>query len=464
VLHLSSLFSLTVATLTSALCLACTPDAPAPAPAGVDEASQSETRVAAAPNVIIVSIDTLRADRLGSWGYERPTSPTIDVLAANGVRFANAQAEAPWTLPSHMTLMSGLFPFAHGTTSFGRRLSADVPTLAELLQKGGYRTFAYTTGGFVGSVYGFGRGFESYLEELKPFSGLVRLVTKRIESLEPEERYFVFLQTFQVHCPYQAGKQYVQQFMTRPPSDHLDTHGKCSRDYLEMDLAPGQIDFLSDMYDAGIRRADAALFKLVAFLHQRRAWRDTVFVLLSDHGDEFGDHGSLGHGSTLYGELLRVPLIILAPGFAPRVVEERVGLVDLMPTLLDLLQLEPPPLMHGRSLVPLLAGEPRRASVADAHVGDATTGGATLRSIDSEGWKLIVDTTSGEVELFDLENDPSERNDIAAAHPARVVRLSDRLDAHFRALQVAGADVVEPTEQNLEQLRALGYLDDAAAP
>lgn len=416
------------------------------------------------PNVIIVSIDTLRADHLSSYGYARPTSPTIDALGASGVRFANAMAEAPWTLPSHMTLMSGLHPRSHGTTRFGRRLPNEIPTLAETLQRAGYRTFAYTTGGLLGSTYGFGRGFDTYYEKLRPLRGLVARAIAEIEGLAPDERYFLFLQTFEVHCPYQANARFTQEFVSAPPADHIDTAGKCSKDYLEMGISEGQTRFLAEMYDAGIRQANGPLNELVGFLLARRAFRETIFILLSDHGEEFGEHGSLGHGHSLYEEALRIPLLIMAPGLTPRVVEERVGLVDVMPTVLDLLSI-PPPAMQGRSLVSLLRGEldaeEERGGGASArpHFAETTSNRVHLRSVLAENWKLILDVNTDEVELFDLARDPGEQSNVAAASPERARTLRQRLDAHFDSLTPPPEIPTRPGPENLEQLRALGYID-----
>ncbi len=411
-------------------------------------------------NLIIISIDTLRADRLESYGYERPTSPTIDALAAKGARFTKALAQAPWTLPSHMTLMSGLFPSAHGATRFGRKLPKEIPTLAEVLQRDGYRTFAYTTGGFVGSVYGFGRGFESYFEKIAHFGGLISRATQKIRGLAPEERYFLFLQTFDVHCPYQPLQEYALQFQTRPPADHIDTTGKCGDlDSLNTSLSDGQIHFISDMYDAGIRQTDDALGELVEFLQEQNAFDNTIFILLSDHGEEFGEHEELGHGRALYNEVLRVPLVILAPGFPPRVIDERVGLVDVMPTVLDLLKIESPPI-QGRSLLPLLAGLEKKGSVEWVQFSETNPNKASLRSIVLDDSKLIVDLNSGDVELFDLLHDPEERVNLAAEQPERVSELRQRLDSHFESITRAeAAPSAQPTQENLEQLRTLGYIE-----
>jgi len=422
----------------AAAALACTPAVPEPR-----------------PSLLLLSLDTLRADRLGSYGYGLPTSPALDRLAARGVRFERAYAAAPWTLPSHMTLFTGLHPSRHGATRWASRLADEVPTLAEVLARAGYRTFGFTTGGFVASRYGFGRGFEVYHEQLEGFPSLLERARAAIEGVPPDRPWLVFLQTFATHCPYTTTPRYERAFHRDPAARPVERKGVCLAGP-DLELSPERITHLSERYDASIRTADDALDRFVAWLEARGALEHTVVVIVSDHGEEFGEHGRLFHGYSLYEEQLRVPWIVLAPGLAPRSVDTPVSLVDLFATVLDLLGV-PAPDNDGRSLRPLLEGgdAPARPLFGE------TDNHASLRGVVVGRHKLVLDRASGEVELFDLARDPGERDDLAGRAPALRERLRALLDAHLDDLApLARPAEARLSEEHVEQLRALGYVED----
>jgi arylsulfatase A-like enzyme len=408
-------------------------------------------------NLILISIDTLRADRLGCYGYASPTSPAIDRLAARGVRFAQAIAETSWTLPSHMTLMTGLYPTTHGVTTENRALAPEIPTLAEVLRARGYRAYGNTSGGFVGGWHGFARGFETYQEEEEPFKKTLWAARLWMEDLEPGERFFAFLHTYDVHCPYNPPRRYRKLFGARPESDHIETRGRCGNPhYNSMSLTPGQAAFLSDAYDAGIRAADDALKDFIRYLNRRSDFEKTIVVLLSDHGEEFKEHGQIGHERTLYMESLRVPLLIVAPGLEPRVVEEIVGLADVLPTLLEMLGVEAPT-VQGRSLLPLMAGsespwqEKLGVSELDRHV--------ELRSIASPRYHFIMGADGQRRELYDLQADPEEQNDLAALLTEQAKQLEEELGLHLDGIaKPQKVPEVELSPEQRERLKALGYM------
>jgi arylsulfatase A-like enzyme len=405
-------------------------------------------------NVILISVDTLRADRLGSYGYDRPTSPAIDRLASRGVRFANAIAESSWTLPSHMSLMTGLHPTTHGLTAYkGQALSEQTPLLAQVVRTAGYRCFAFTGGGFVSDTWGFGRGFEQYEEDLgKPLDAVLASAKERIAAVPPDARYFLFLHTYAVHSPYDPPERYALMFRTRSEGDYLST--KLQPDMLNrMKLTSGQVQFVSDQYDADIRAADDHLGDFFSWLEQRDAFRDTIVILLSDHGEELGEHGLIGHGSTLYIEVLRIPLILVAPGITPRVVREPVGLMDVMPTVLDMLGVASPP-MEGRSLAPLLRAE----ATGDEERPRFSELTGKLRSVVSGTYHLISDPNGASRQLFDLRRDPMERQSLPMTGEGE--KLDKVLRAHLADLappKAPGRAVISAAVQ--ERLRALGFLE-----
>jgi arylsulfatase A-like enzyme len=429
-----------------------------------DPGDPAEGAAGSARNLIIISIDTLRADRLGCYGYGRPTSPNIDALAGRGLRFANVIAESPWTLPSHMSLFTGLHPSSHGVYDAKFRLAEKIPTMAEVLKIHGFRTFGYTGGGFVSGRFGFSRGFEIYQENKDPIRVKARdlrssldAASQKIGRLGSNERYFLFVHTYDVHCPYHPPSEYSLMFATRPLQDRLETAGFCDRDFNRRSLTSGQIHHISDQYDAGIRAADEDIARFVRRLGELGAFEDTVFVLTSDHGEELKEHGRIGHTHSLHAELLKIPLIILAPGVEPDVVEEGAGLVDLMPTLLDLLGIEAPP-SQGRSLVAFMAGGQQDRlnrplySELDRFV--------QLRSVVRGRHHLIAKLVDEERWLYDLKTDPAEQTNLAGRGHPDERGLAAMLREHFAAMpRRKELPRPPPTPDELEKLRSLGYLD-----
>ena len=419
------------------------------------------------PSLILISIDTLRADRLGAYGYERDTSPTLDALAERGVRFESVIAESSWTLPSHMTLFTGLPPTLHGVVSHERKLAASVPTLTEVLREAGYRTFAFTGGLNVAPNFGFGRGFETYAsakqsygsEETQPidFRTALAQAARRIARLEPGEPFFAFVHTYDVHCPYDPPADYARRFDSQPPDDHIETRERCGEPHFnEMGLTPGQARFLSDRYDAGIRYADDLLGSFLERLDSQGVLDHTFVVVVSDHGEEFLEHGKIGH-QTLYIECLRIPWIIAGPGLEPRSVAVPTGLADVMPTLLALLDVPAPP-TEGVSMLPAIRGgvDESTPAVRFSELGS----GPELRSAVLGSSHLIAGANA--TLLFDWHADPAEQADLIRDGSDREAELEQALASWVEHLATSplrsrGELVVDLSEEQKERLRALGY-------
>jgi arylsulfatase A-like enzyme len=418
-------------------------------------------------SLILVSIDTLRADRLGAYGYGRETSPTLDALARRGVRFETVIAESAWTLPSHMTLFTGLPPTLHGVVSHEWRLAAAVPTLAELLQAHGYRTFAFTGGLNVAPNFGFGRGFEVYASAMQnresgemepiPFRSALALASRRIGKLAPDAPFFAFVHTYDVHCPYDPPAEYAERFDSRPPEDRIETRDRCGTpDFNAMALTPGQAAFLSDRYDASIRYADDLLGDFLEALRGQGVLDRSFVVVLSDHGEEFLEHGRIGH-QTLYIECLRVPWIIAGPGLEPRVVRDPVGLADVMPTLLALLEVPAPP-TDGLSRLAAMRG-PSAAAATRPRFSELGSG-PDLRSAVLGRHHLIASPEA--TRLFDWHADPKEQRDlsgVAAGPGAELERALAQWSRHLASspLRSRAELLPELSAEQKEQLRALGY-------
>ncbi len=308
------------------------------------------------PNVLLVSIDTLRADRLGCYGYARDTTPELDRFARErAVRFARAVAEAPWTLPSHVTMLSGLHPLTHGVRRPDQAPADEVELLAERLGDSHY-SFAVTDGGWISEEWGFARGFDSFQAGDQDIGHAVEQVLDYVRHRLDEGPWFGFLHTYDVHCPYDPPPAYAGRF-TSSEAEPIEVAGRCGNPHFNAQpLTPGQARYLSDRYDEDVRRVDDALAKLFAAFDALDLWKNTVVIVTSDHGEEFLEHGQIGHERTLSEEVLSIPLLVSAPGMTPRVELEAVGLADLVPTVLELVGSTPPTGLDGRSLVPLLRG------------------------------------------------------------------------------------------------------------
>jgi arylsulfatase A-like enzyme len=353
----------------------------------------------APPNVLLVSIDTLRADRLGCYGYQRDTSPALDRFArAHAVRFAHAIAEAPWTLPSHVTMLSGLHPLTHGVRQPDQAPSDEVVLLAERLRASHY-AFAVTDGGWLSETWGFARSFASFHARDQDMDRSVEQVLEYVRYRRDKGPWFGFLHTYDVHCPYDPPPPYAGKFASAG-AEAIEVAGRCGNpDFNSQGLTSGQARYLSDRYDEDVRRVDDALAQLFAAFDALDLWRDTIVIVTSDHGEEFLEHGQIGHERTLEHEVLAVPLLIAAPGVVPRVVDPAVGLADLVPTVLELTGQPARTRLDGRSLVRLLRGEPdpeRPLAILSELawqrelLAETTAGGSRVVDSTSSGWEELA--------------------------------------------------------------------------
>jgi len=424
-------------------------------------------------DLLLISIDTLRADHLGSYGYALSTSPYLDSIADSGWRFDQALSHSPWTRPSHRAILTGNYPLSHP--------ESPGTFLAEMLWRAGYRTTAWTGGGQMDFAMGFDRGFETFHVDdwLRDRESWTRLHTAE-PNLEPR---FLFLHTYEVHDPYSDDR-----FARSLPSGRIDGYfnQSVSRSF-QGDLTDAEKTYVEALYDGGIAYADEQLE--AAFETIERDWNPetTLLVITSDHGEEFWDHGSWRHGQSVYQHQLRVPLLLRIPpalrehhGIAESgVIGETVRQVDLVPTLLELLGLSAPAPMQGRSLVPLLRGEtlPPVPSLAE----DIGPPGRESKSLQFDGMKVIrtesfaPDSTpaatrpeSVRVEFYDVRDDPSEAHDLSSEEGQSAEALLRRLaelsrgkwtEAQSRGTRAAPeeGETLDPRLQ--ERLEALGYLD-----
>ena len=311
-------------------------------------------------NVILISIDTLRADHLGCYGYAADTTPNIDRFSKDAVLFRTAIAHAPSTTPSHASIFTSLLPVHHGALRARQRpISDTVKTMAEILRDTGYRTISFNGGGQVSATYGFDRGFEIYESEPGTFAQKVEKATQWMQQ-NPDAKFFMFLHTYEVHAPYQPDARLMEMF----DADYTGDLGDAILPRLLININDGTVAIdeedarhIVNAYDAEIRSMDLAFAQLVRAMAQEGLFENTIVVFTSDHGEEFGEHSQMGrHSHALYDEVLRVPLIIRLPDrkFAGTVVDRQVRGIDILPTVTDLLGLEHRDQFDGSSLTPLM--------------------------------------------------------------------------------------------------------------
>jgi arylsulfatase A-like enzyme len=423
------------------------------------------------PNLLLVVVDTLRADHLGSHGNPRQPSPHLDALAEEGVRFARAYSTSPWTMPSVASILTGQQPSRHGVMRDPRSLPESAATLAERLADAGYRTAAVVSHVLLGAHYGFGQGFAAFearsgSSDSHTGGNVTRAAVSLLRDLTgTREPFFLFVHYFDPHYPYR---------------DHPDIPFAASRSgrlrggmpfpellAMRSQLTPDEIAYLRALYDEEIRYTDEQIGILLAGLEETGALGDTLIAVTADHGEEFMEHGWLGHTTLLHDTLVHVPLVIRPAGHAGAgiVVETPVSLVALAPTLLELLGIPADrPDFDGASFASLVRGgaaEPE-AILAEVDYRKHRHLRASQRMVLVHPHKLIEDRLTGRLRLFDLAADPGETRDVSGERPERVAALRARLPAGAGS---AAADVPEPapepqlSDAERAHLRELGYLE-----
>lgn len=375
------------------------------------------------PNVIVVLVDTLRKDHVGAYGYRRDTTPNIDALARDAVLFAEAVPQSSWTKPSVASLMTSTYPNVHGAQDNPDIMREGLPTLAGVLQSAGYETHMLSTNVNVLPMWGFGRDAFRFVDvDAKQWEKTddTTLVNRAIDTLAfvQGRPWFLYVHAMGPHDPYNPPTEYARRFLPKKLNADPDTARR------EETIA---------RYDAEIAYTDAHLGRLFDAMKAQNQYDDALIVLLSDHGEEFWEHGGQYHGTTLYEELLDVPLLIKLPGnqFAGTKVDSLVELVDVAPTVLAALGLNAEPGFEGRSLLPLTKG-----AQLDARVGYASLvhNRLSLRAAKDNQFKFIHDLVADERELFDLAADPREQR------PFELGEVGERFEQHAARIAVRGRD------------------------
>jgi arylsulfatase A-like enzyme len=369
---------------------------------------------------VLVSLDTLRADHLGSYGYARPTSPFLDSLAARGTLFENAIAQLPGTLPSHMSIFTGLYPAEHGVYPPDAVLSPRIRTLPEVLHAHGFRTAGHVEGGYVEGRYGFSRGFDEWSDPsplveregrlFKTTDAVKRTFRSGLDFLgkvRPSESFFLFLHTYSVHDPYDPPEPYRSLYWKgEPPPGAFEPIGTELLAFNQggRTLAPRAVEYYQALYDAQINYTDDVVKDFFGGMASLGLGDDVTVIVTSDHGEEFLEHGKLVH-QQVYHEDVHVPLIVVPPGQKEaRRVSSLVQSIDIAPTVYELARvpLAARPHVSGRSLVPLLSGEPRPAEDGrrEAYAEAFVTRDRVLYRQSGDGFHALVrrQPPAGEVE------------------------------------------------------------------
>ncbi len=451
-----------------------------------------------APNVVIFLIDTLRADRMGVYGYEHPTTPFLDELARTEcVVFEDASSPAPWTLPSVVSMMTSTFLPEHGVSTDSRRLPEGVPTLATHLKRAGYSTGSIYHNPYAGPLSGLERDFDLCIQSTDEVG--FNHVRDWLDA-DPDPPFYLYLHNAVPHDPYDPPERLLSLYgevssdRRKEVEDLQRRYRKLTRqnnvrrfDGTKPDNSIEQTELLAEMralqseiealYDGEVHHADEYIRRVVEELKKDGVWDNTLFIVLSDHGEELGEHGGFEHDQSLYEELVRVPFVVHFPrgAHAGTRVEAPVSLVDLLPTVLDAVGLEVPRNSVGHSLLPLLddptaplANQMRvvsyRLNLKKLYTPWKEERGDENVVVREGSWKAIWNVDLDRIELFDLASDPGEENDLAGSEQERAQRMrefarSQRETFLTRALE-STPDAADLAPEVRERLQDLGYLSN----
>lgn len=422
-------------------------------------------------NVVIVMVDTLRADHMSAYGYERETTPFISRFASQGFVFEHARSQASCTFPSVNSLLSSRNPAIFTRQEVDHLgIPEEYPSIAEILKEHGYRTIAVSASPIVRAtpsdfnpIGGFDRGFDTFVEDTlwRPGGQVNHAITRELDSVE--EPFFLYAHYMDPHGPYRPPERYNKQFAGEYDGHRFIRHGNpvpigkmLYKNGPYFEITDRDIQHLVDLYDDEIRYFDGVFRRLIKNLEDRDLLDNTLIIISSDHGEEFLEHGHIKHCRGVWDTVTRVPLIFRFPGVdGGQRFGNAVQNLDIVPTILDYLEIEPEGLdLEGTSLLPLLEGrEPSRTF--------AFSDQREYRSADDGRFHLILDGEDGKVTLFDLRADPGEQSDLFRTDHPEAKKLSDALNGWLTDTgqlmrfdeELAAARAKE------EELRALGYLE-----
>jgi len=439
-------------------------------------------------HIILITIDTLRADHLGCYGYPRATSPFIDSLAASGTLFEKAFASISTTAPSHASIFTSLYPIQHNVLKNGHRLSDSFLTIAEFLGEKGF-----TTAGFVSTDKHFkagniGQGIELFDEPLLDENSKYRRATKTVDAAvqwlderKAKDKFFLWVHLFDPHEPYHSPPQFLDIFTKESPEKRKDIEEfliyQHHVDYEFYENSSEKMLQTVDAYDGEVLFADTEVARLVSFLEQKEINNNTLIVLTSDHGEGLGNHKLLGHGKHIYNEQIHVPLIFYFSdgSFKGRVVQDVVEHIDIVPTIIELLQAQEAGLpFEGVSLVPLLSGNAKTVQSRFAFAQRREYDNRDLKKINAfdgkryeAGNKFALQNTAykyiyrshDEDEFYALSKDPYEVHNIVSSGTEQEYKLKKMLRSKIEHLSKINTTEPESVDdETIKKLRSLGYI------
>lgn len=394
-------------------------------------------------NLVVITLDTTRADHLGAYGYDKIRTPNLDDLASHGYLFRRAISQVPLTLPSHTSLFTGTFPVYHSVRDNGGYfVPSSAVTLAEVLKQHGYRTAAFVSAFVLDSKWGLDQGFDTYFDDFditkadetglgevqRPGGQTNEVALRWLQQTDANTPFFTWIHYYDPHDPYE------------PPE-------------------PFRTDYAGRLYDGEIAYTDTLVGQVVDTLKSRGLLKKTMIVVAGDHGEGLGQHHEENHGVFLYGEALHVPLIVTLPVRASGKVDQTVELVDVMPTVLDLLQIERPQPVQGRSLVPLMRRDklPESPALSESLYSEKHYGWSPLYSLMTDSFHFIE---SPKPELFDVRSDPEENKNLYSPSDPMSKTMKERVQELLQKY-AAGSRQQSSSEVDLESqelLKSLGYI------
>lgn len=426
--------------------------------------NRADIRDVSEPDVILISIDTLRADHVGCYGYNKPTTPNLDLFSKSGIRYDRAISPAPWTLPTHLSVITGQLPITHGVTDFDHKLTKKHLTLAEIFKEKGF-----ATGGFVGHfllspAYGFRQGFDKYI--MAPESSAAATVDRSLLWIKKgrKRKLFLFVHLFDPHWPYDWHADETEKFISQNESYNVDHPFFYDFVVDALKASTEEIDYWIGRYDGEIYYADKELGRLFEALKKEDRFDNSWIVVFSDHGEGFGDHGFFGHAISCYQETVRVPLIVKPPKgtrFDP-IIEHPVALTNLAGLLAQVagfdLKTE-----KGTGVLPIESGSNPKIQVSESRIW----GGhryALLRPDlkiwhSPNSWKFGAFSGMKNDELYDLKTDPNEKEDISEKMPGIALQSRKMGDIIFRKFKGSNAPVVGGSDYMRRRLKELGYIE-----
>ncbi|HXC49266.1 MAG TPA: sulfatase [Candidatus Limnocylindrales bacterium] len=469
-------------TMVGASALAMTNARPAPAA----KAAASAPSAGAHRNVVLISLDSLRADHVGAWGYKRDTTPNLDWFAKESVRFRNAISTSSWTLPTHLTMFTGRSQLSHGVVVDTNVLPTSVRTLGEIFHDAGYATAGFVSGPYVSGHYGYDRGMDTYIDlsaqwgkgaEARAAVLSPQVNEKGLAWLDEthEKPFFLFLHYFDIHYDYVPPPPYDTMF-DPGYTGTMDGRMFIERDDVNPKMPPRDLEHILALYDGEIRFTDEHVGRVLDRLREKGLLDSTAVMIVADHGDEFFEHGNKGHHRTVYDEVLHVPMLLRLPGgeHAGETIDAQTSLLDVFPTLLDAAGLAAPEATEGESLAGWIRGSTstRTAVFSDFYDKRGFNLQVSRRTPDEktiQHFNRITHPKQGALEDYDLAGDPAEKSNRARSRRAEVASAVEAMTAwldgqwrfHRRTETETGGNAsIQIDTETMQRLKSLGYVGE----